>query len=102
MSTTDRWGRKIVLTRIGPDEFWREVHTHYAAADPIKWKSLAMLALRVNDGWSLDMIGNAFRHDRGHVSRAIRELCRELQETFHWSPEIEEGDRRWALEEAFF
>jgi hypothetical protein len=94
MSTTDRWGRKVVLTRIGPEDFWLEVKAHYAGADALKWKLLAMLALRVNAGWSLDMIGNAFHHDRGHVCRALKELCRELQETFHWMPDAEEDGAR--------
>ncbi len=90
MSTIDRFGGKVVLPRIGPDDFWNDVQTHYAGAEPLKWKSLAMLALRVNAGWSLDMIGNAFGHERGHVSRSLSLLCRELQDRFDWSPD--EGD----------
>jgi hypothetical protein len=87
MSMIDRWGDKVVLPRIGPDDFWEMVRRHYAQADPHKWKALAMLALRVNAGWSLEMIGNAFGHERGHVSRRLSVVCRELQETFDWSPD---------------
>lgn len=82
MSVIDRRGDKVILPRIGPDEFWEDIRTAYAAADPYKWKYLAMLALKENAGWSLDMIGNAFGHDRGHVSRCLSSLCRELQERF--------------------
>lgn len=90
MSVVDRTGDKIILPRIGPDAFWDEIREEYAAADPYKWKHLAMLALKVNAGWSLDMIGNAFGHERGHVSRCLSVLCRELQEHFEWMPEEED------------
>ena len=33
MSTIDRWGGKVVLPRIGPDDFWNDVRTHYAGAE---------------------------------------------------------------------
>jgi hypothetical protein len=93
MSMIDRWGGKVILPRIGPDEFWHDVRQHYAGDEPCKWKHLAMLALRVNAGWSLEMIGNAFGHDRGHVSRCLSALCRELQTRFDWSPEESDPDR---------
>ena len=89
MSTIDRHGGKVILPRIGPDDFWSAVREHYAGAEPTKWKYLAMLALKVNAGWSLDMIGNAFGHERGHVSRSLSALCRELQERFDWSSEAD-------------
>lgn len=92
MSVVNRWGNKVVLPRIGPDGFWNEVRAEYAGADPHKWKYLAMLALKVNAGWSLDMIGNAFGHERGHVSRSLAILCREMQERFDWSPEEPSGE----------
>ncbi len=87
MSIINRWGDKVILPRLGPDEFWSEVREHFAGAEHQKWKSLAMLALRVNAGWSLDMIGNAFGHERGHVSRTLSILCREFQDRFDWLPE---------------
>lgn len=90
MSVVNRWGGKVVLPRLGPDGFWNEVREMYAGDDPQKWKYLAMLALKVNAGWSLDMIGNAFGHERGHVSRSLSVLCREMKERFDWLPEVEE------------
>lgn len=87
MSVVNRVGGKIVLPRLGPDGFWQEVRDAYAGADPQKWKYLAMLALKVNCGWSLDMIGNAFGHERGHVSRSLSVLCREMKERFEWLPD---------------
>ncbi len=64
MSMANRRGVKVVLPRIGADSFWQDVHAHYAGAEPAKWKALAMLALKENCGWTLDMIGNAFNHER--------------------------------------
>lgn len=87
MSIINRWGDKVILPRLGPDQFWNDVRAHYAGAEPQKWKALAMLALRVNTGWSLDMIGNAFGHDRGHISRSLTTLCRELKDRFDWAPD---------------
>lgn len=89
MSVVNRLGGKIVLSRLGPDTFWDAVREAYAGDDPLKWKYLAMLALRVNAGWSLDMIGNAFGHERGHVSRSLSNLRREMRERFDLAAEAE-------------
>lgn len=90
MSTVNRLGGKVILPRIGREHFWDDIREHFAGAEPQKWKVLAMLALRVNACWSLDMIGNAFGHERGHISRSLSELCRELQEHFEWAPDEQE------------
>ena len=93
MSMVNRAGNKIVLTRVGgPEELWREVRDHYAGADAKKWKYLAMLALKVNAGWSLEMIGNAFGHERGHICRSLSVLCREMQDRFEWLADAESDE----------
>jgi len=87
MSVVNRRGDKVILPRVGPEAFWDEVREGYAGADPCRWKYLAMLALQVNAGWSLDMIGNAFGHERGHVSRCLTTIRRDLQEVGEWLAE---------------
>jgi hypothetical protein len=82
MSLVRHNGEKILLPRRGLWEQWKLIHDHYAQADAIKWKRLAMLALQMNAGWPLDCIGNAFGHPKGHVSRSIALVQRELRERF--------------------
>ena len=89
MSMIDRWGDKVVLQRIGPDDFWKDVRAFYAGDEMPRWRNLAMLALHVNAGWSLEMIAHAFGLERGSVSRALTRLRADLQEHFEWVPEID-------------
>ena len=80
MSVTRRNGTKILLPRTGPDEFWKLIHENFAGKDERKWKYLAMLALRENAGWPLERIGNVFGHPKGHVTRCLARIKKELQE----------------------
>lgn len=73
---------KVILPRSGPDAFWTEVHRSYAGEDQRTWKYLAMFTLRVNGGWSLDNIGRAFGHPKGHVMRCLRRIEQELRDNF--------------------
>jgi len=82
MSTTNYQGQKVVLHRSGTDEFWQRIHEFYAGQDARKWKYLAILALRENCGWSLDHIGQVFEHPKGHVSRCLAAIKRDLRERF--------------------
>lgn len=79
---------KVLLPRSGADEFWQLIRRHYAAADERAWKYLAMLALRENAGWPLDSIGLAFGHPKGHVTRCLSIVKRELRDRFRTSPEL--------------
>lgn len=88
MSTMRQDETKIVLPRSGPDHFWRLIHDHYAREDQRKWKYLAMLALRENAGWPLDYIGQVFGHPKGHVTRCLSSIKRELRTRFHMSPNL--------------
>jgi hypothetical protein len=88
VSTIRQNGLKIVLPRGGPDEFWQLVHEHYAGGDQRLWKYLAMLALRENAGWPLEQIGLVFGHNKGHVTRCLAAVKRELRERFRMSPEV--------------
>lgn len=92
MSVTRRNGTKIVLPRTGPDEFWKLIHDHFAEEDERKWKYLAMLALRENAGWPLERIGNVFGHPKGHVTRCLSKIKRDLRDQFQSSPEFLELD----------
>lgn len=82
MSTRTERGEKVILPRLGPDEFWNTIRENYADEDPRKWKYLAMLALRENAGWPLDCIGAAFNHPKGHVSRCLEKIKREIRDRF--------------------
>jgi hypothetical protein len=87
MSVIKPHGTKIILPRTGPDEFWQIVHRHCADEDPVFWKYLAMLALRENAGWPVHCIGSVFGHNKGHVTRCLRQIKRELRVRFQASPE---------------
>ena len=52
------------------------------------WRMLAMLALRENAGWPLDRIGRVFGHDRGHISRCLRQIKRELRQALGMEPSL--------------
>lgn len=80
MSIIDRSGNKVVLPRVGPDEFWAGVIEICPEDDPRRWRNLAMLALRENAGWPLDRIGIAFGHTKGHVARCVEKVKEELRE----------------------
>ena len=75
-------GRKVLLPRSGMQEQWELITHHYAKEDPRNWKYLAMLALKENAGWPLECIGNAFGHPKGHISRCLVVIKRELRSTF--------------------
>lgn len=87
MSVTKRDGTKIQLPRIGADQFWKLVQEHYAHEDDRKWKYLAILALRENAGWNLDRIGKVFNHPKGHITRCLAQIKRELRANFEAAPE---------------
>ena len=75
-----------MLSRTGPDHFWKLIHKHFAEEDQQKWKSLAMLALRENAGWPLERIGTVFGHSKGHVTRCLQKIKSELRQQFEMSP----------------
>lgn len=92
MSVSRPNGTKILLPRSGPDQFWQIIHEHFAGEDSLKWKYLAMLALRENAGWPLDRIGNVFGHPKGHVTRCLSRIKHQLREDFQASPEFLDMD----------
>lgn len=97
MSMTDKKGSKIVLDRAGRDAFWDLVADRYAEDDPRKWRYLAMLALRENAQWSLELIGKAFGHHRGHVTRCLTQVRMKLRQELGQEPNIW-GDDQECLE----
>ncbi|MBX3450398.1 MAG: hypothetical protein KF777_12595 [Planctomycetaceae bacterium] len=88
MSMTDRYGEKIIVRGEGLDGFWSVMQTVYAEADEVKWRHLAMFALRETAGWPLELIGKAFGHPRGHVSRCVGAVRKELRERFRPGDEL--------------
>jgi hypothetical protein len=71
-------GSKTVVDCTGPNVFWDAVEEQFAQDDHL-WKTLAMLALRENAGWTVERIGRAFGHTRGHVTRCLERIKRELR-----------------------
>lgn len=88
MSVTNRHGTKIHLQRHGRDAFWDLVNDRYAEDDPRKWRYLAMLALRENAQWSLELIGKAFGHHRGHVMRCLNQVRTRLRDELGQEPNL--------------
>lgn len=97
MSVTDRNQVKVVLPRSGPQHFWQIIANHFAGEDPLRWKYLAMLALRENSGWPLDWIGAVFGHPKGHVTRCLKRIKGQLRD--HFQPEVFNVDSLQAAEE---
>jgi hypothetical protein len=84
-------GIKVLLPRASP-EFWTTIEREWAGANHQRWKSLCMLHLYVHCGWSLRMLGLAFGHPKGHVSRILKAVKRELAERFE--PVMPEAEMR--------
>lgn len=82
MSIVDRREVKLVLPRSGPEDIWKQIVDEFAGDDPLKWKYLAMLALRENGGWPLHWIGMAFHHPKGHVTRCLARVKQQLRAHF--------------------
>ena len=87
MSTIKRNQTKVILPRCGQDEFWNFIKEHYAQETPLRWKYLAMLALRENAGWPIEQIGLVFGHPKGHVTRCLAAIKHELRRRFDLAPE---------------
>lgn len=86
-------GIKVLLER-GPIEALTEVQRKWAGQDLVRWKWLAILHLYVYADWSVGMIARVFGHPKGHVSRVLKTVKRELAERF--MPETEDAIRRHA------
>ena len=74
-------GQKVVLPRTSP-ELWTTLELQWAGEDPTRWKALGVLHLYVHCHWSVEMIGRAFNHPKGHVSRILKKVKTELSERF--------------------
>jgi hypothetical protein len=75
-------GRRVLLPRANLEQQWDLIVRHYARSDARRWKYLAMLALRENAGWPLECIGHVFQHPKGHISRCLAQVKRDLQARF--------------------
>ena len=93
MSVCNRHGLQVDLIRSGPDQFQRKL-ADFAGDNDLRWKYLAMLVLRENGGWHLDWIGKVFGHPKGHVTRCLRRVKRQLRE--HLEADVLEDDPLFA------
>ncbi len=82
MSTMKEDTTKIVLPRTGPELFWKEILENYAGKNRSRWRLLGMLALREVCHWPLDRIGKTFGISKGHVTRSLDRVKKELHENF--------------------
>ncbi|MEZ6055335.1 MAG: hypothetical protein R3C01_01400 [Planctomycetaceae bacterium] len=90
MSVTHYDGTKVILPRTGMNDFWGAVQSTYAGENPLRWKYLAMLALRENAGWPLERIGKVFGHPKGHITRCLRSIKGDLKR--HFRPPADENE----------
>lgn len=74
MSCTDPAGEKIILPR---GESFPETVRRFAEAQPERLKWLAALFLR-KEGWTCQLIADAFGHAKGHVARETKRLAEDL------------------------
>lgn len=82
MSVINSAGEKTLLPRTGPDAFWGAIQTKYAGGSQTRWKRLAMLALRENAGWPLELIATTFGEHKGQVSRNLELVRKDLKDRF--------------------
>jgi len=86
MSVVDQRNFKILLPRLDLPQIWRMLLDEYfgsTESDPVCRKRLAMLALHENAGWPMEEIGRLFNHDRGHVSRSLQAIKKQIRQRFH-------------------
>lgn len=83
MSCIRRNGMKTLLPRTGPDAFWDAVEEQFDSEDARVWRYLAMLALRESASWSLERIGRAFGHSKGHVTRCLERIKSDIRDRCH-------------------
>jgi hypothetical protein len=87
MTVINRYQEPVVLHQHHVDDLWTTFQTHFAGDDQQRWKGLAMLALHENLGWTHEQIGYAFGHPRGHVSRCVQLVKRQLRAQFALAPD---------------
>lgn len=80
MCTVTPDGRRADVLRAPVPELFTELEERWAGEDPQRWKWLLALVAHEYAGWTLERIGLALGHHRGHVSRMIEKTKRELQE----------------------
>lgn len=78
MSVISKRGEKIILPRVGPNDFWIQMHAA-CHGDHRAWRRFTMFALREGLEWPLEWIGESFHIHKGGVSRQLHHARRELQ-----------------------
>ncbi|VAX41672.1 hypothetical protein MNBD_PLANCTO02-3038 [hydrothermal vent metagenome] len=91
MSVVNEKGLKMTLPRLNKDTLWEEAEKAFAGKNKLRWKYLAMLSLQVNGNWSLENIGLAFGHPKGHIIRCLERVKEELRSRFEYADEYLES-----------
>ncbi|TWT43060.1 Sigma-70, region 4 [Thalassoglobus neptunius] len=91
MSIVDRNHVKISV-RSDASDLMEKFEIEWAGENPLRWKQLACLHLYTDHGWTLERIGRAFGHPKGHVSRIVRLTADQLRERFavNWDSDPEQ------------
>ena len=82
MSVMNATQVKVVLPRSGPMTSGPRCTAVMPAKTSGSGNTWRCLRLRVNGGWTVDHIGRAFGHPKGHVTRCLRLIERELRSRF--------------------
>lgn len=82
MTIVNRKHERVLLSHHIPQEFWNNLHEHYAGRNRVRWMRLAMLSLRINGNWPIENIAFLFKRDKGSVSRLLEHLKRQLRDRF--------------------
>lgn len=84
MSVTNRRGEKVRLSRDGADPIVAQLIAGYAV-DRCRLRGLVMVLLYEQGGLTLEQIGTALDHPKGHVSRRIRKVKEDVAAGFEIS-----------------
>ena len=95
MSVAKRFaeGEKVVLPR-QPEKLWETIEREWAGDSKVAWRYLAILHLYVHCHWTTEMLGHAFGHSKGHISRIIRLTKGYLASRFERPPDDDKRGSR--------
>lgn len=92
MSIMDEDGVKRILTRNGPDDFWKFVLQNYVEPGGPRKKHVAMLALRECADWPVRHIAEVFGHRTHHVKKCLASIRRRIRDDVAFGPGTSDGE----------
>lgn len=67
-------------------QLWDGIQHDWAGDDPLRWKMLASVHLRLHCRWQLPMISRALGHPKGHIARMLADALASLQVAYAGVP----------------